>query len=120
MHNKTYKNKIKTLCTIETSDIDLQEGKSKTHTLLPASKKSHQHYNHATISGNTAVSKDKIVDSPCLRKSGAKGAGTPVRHGNKYFRNTFNGRNVLAGSPTKTQSQSKNKSKSLLNHTFSK
>lgn len=117
MHNKTYKNKIKTLCTIETSDIDLHDGKAKTHTLIPASKKSNHQHNHGSIVG---VSRDKVVESPCLRKSAVKGMGTPVRNGNKYFRNTFNGKNVLAGSPNKSKSKSKNKSKSLLHQTLSK
>lgn len=110
MQNKT-KNKIKTLCTIDTTDIDLQEGRNHGLRMMPPGKG-----NGIPHPSKLSMSKNKYVESPCLRKSEIK-AATPSRKSTKYFMNTFNGRQTLGGSPG---NKSKNKSKNLLNGTLSK
>lgn len=71
MLSKHQRNKIKTLCTIDTSDIDLQDTK------LPSEKKimSQKHC------------KDKHTQSPCLKRKITHKLKTPSRtYNEKFFR----------------------------------
>lgn len=96
MHNKNYRNKIKTLCTIETSDIELQDPRPSANLITPALLKR----------------RDKMGQSPSLRKGSYQKVWTPSHLSNK---NVFKTCYDKSGG---SLSQNKSRSKSLFSQTM--